>query len=319
MSYGTTTSVFHLAMCHTVPRPVSFTWQCVIRYHDQKISMSSFKSCFWRKSQSFPKSLKKYTSSELGVELSAFVHLKDTGREIVATVYMVLRSKNYNNLVKTWRYSSLKEFEQTMLSISEISRLYRSIYTETAWYKCRRLASITFSRFVQIAIFVFWFSLKKRFQCLLQKLFLEKITELSQVTEKVYLVRTWSRTLSICASERHWSWYRMTLCQVKDTGRGTVWHFAMWNTLVVLSYGALSCCTGRGTIWRIVMFWQCVMRYQNQCLLPDNVSCGITTSVFQLAMCHVVPQPMYFTWQVLVPYDSFPGEIHWLWYRKTYC
>jgi hypothetical protein len=30
--------VFHLAMCHTVPRPVYFTWQCVIRYHNQCIS-----------------------------------------------------------------------------------------------------------------------------------------------------------------------------------------------------------------------------------------------------------------------------------------
>ena len=29
MSYGTTTSVFHLAMWHTVPQPVYFTWQCV--------------------------------------------------------------------------------------------------------------------------------------------------------------------------------------------------------------------------------------------------------------------------------------------------
>ena len=47
---------------------------------------------------------------------------------------MVLRFNKYNNLVKsqryntsmvkTWRYSSLKEFEQTMLSISEISRIY---------------------------------------------------------------------------------------------------------------------------------------------------------------------------------------------------
>ena len=27
-------------------------------------------------------------------------------------------------MVKTWRYSSLKEFEQTMFSISEISRIY---------------------------------------------------------------------------------------------------------------------------------------------------------------------------------------------------
>ena len=35
VSYGTTTSVFHLALCHMVPRPVYFTWKCVIRYHDQ--------------------------------------------------------------------------------------------------------------------------------------------------------------------------------------------------------------------------------------------------------------------------------------------
>jgi hypothetical protein len=36
--YGNTTSVFHMAICHTVPRPVSFTWQCAIRYHDQRLS-----------------------------------------------------------------------------------------------------------------------------------------------------------------------------------------------------------------------------------------------------------------------------------------
>jgi hypothetical protein len=38
MSYGTTTSVFHVAMCHTLPRPVYFTWQYGIRYHDQCLS-----------------------------------------------------------------------------------------------------------------------------------------------------------------------------------------------------------------------------------------------------------------------------------------
>ena len=52
MSYGTTTSVFHmamchainttsafhLAMCHTVPQPVYFTWQCVMRDHNQCIA-----------------------------------------------------------------------------------------------------------------------------------------------------------------------------------------------------------------------------------------------------------------------------------------
>jgi starvation-inducible outer membrane lipoprotein len=38
MSYGTTTSVFHLGMSHTVPQPVYFSWQCVMRYHNQCIS-----------------------------------------------------------------------------------------------------------------------------------------------------------------------------------------------------------------------------------------------------------------------------------------
>jgi hypothetical protein len=36
--YVNTTSVFHMAICHTIPRPVSFTLQCVIRYHDQHLS-----------------------------------------------------------------------------------------------------------------------------------------------------------------------------------------------------------------------------------------------------------------------------------------
>ena len=33
--YAITTSAFHLTMCHTVPRPVTLTFQCVMRYHDQ--------------------------------------------------------------------------------------------------------------------------------------------------------------------------------------------------------------------------------------------------------------------------------------------
>jgi hypothetical protein len=78
--------------------------------------------------------------------------------------------------------------------------------------------------------------------------------------------------------------------------------------------------------------WQCVIRYHDQC---------------NLVICHTVPQPVYFTWQcvmryhdqcnraiagcgtvwhiaswntlVVVPYDTLPGEIHWLWYRITHC
>jgi hypothetical protein len=31
-------ALLHLAICHAVPGPVYFTWQCVIRYHNQSIS-----------------------------------------------------------------------------------------------------------------------------------------------------------------------------------------------------------------------------------------------------------------------------------------
>ena len=37
VSYGTTSSVFHLTMCYAVPRPVPFIRQCVILHHDQCI------------------------------------------------------------------------------------------------------------------------------------------------------------------------------------------------------------------------------------------------------------------------------------------
>jgi hypothetical protein len=32
---------WNLAMCHAVPQPVYFTWQCVIRYHNQSLSPSN--------------------------------------------------------------------------------------------------------------------------------------------------------------------------------------------------------------------------------------------------------------------------------------
>jgi hypothetical protein len=39
-----------------------------------------------------------------------------------------------------------------------------------------------------------------------------------------------------------------------------------------------------------------VIQYHDQCISPDNVLCGTITSVFQLAMCHTIPRPVYFTW-----------------------
>jgi hypothetical protein len=139
VSYGTMTNAFHMAMCHTVPRLVPFTWQCVIRYHNQ----------------------------------------------------------------------------------------------------CNM---IFFSNVVS------------------QKLYPEKITELSQITEKVHLVRTWSRTFSLCAmwkalvvvpydtlqGERHWSWYRMTYSHVKYTGCVTVWRIVM---LTVDISTKLFLCRLNGETW----------------------------------------------------------------------
>ena len=58
--YGNTTSVFHMAICHTVPRPVSFTWQCIIRYHDQRLSHGT------KVESSTPSSDEVYFFSDLG-------------------------------------------------------------------------------------------------------------------------------------------------------------------------------------------------------------------------------------------------------------
>jgi hypothetical protein len=51
--YGNTTSVFHMAICHTIPWLVPFTWQCVIQYHDQclspgNMSYSNTTSAIWK-------------------------------------------------------------------------------------------------------------------------------------------------------------------------------------------------------------------------------------------------------------------------------
>ena len=78
--------------------------------------------------------------------------------------------------------------------------------------------------------------------------------------------------------KRHWSWYRITHCQVKYTGCGTAWHIARWNTLVVVLYDILLGCTGRGTV-RHITRWNTL---------------------------------------VVVPYDTLPGERYWSWYHMTH-
>jgi hypothetical protein len=131
------------------------------------------------------------------------------------------------------------------------------------------------------------------FNVVFQNLYPEKITELSQVTEKVHLVRTLSRTFNLCAmwkalvvvtydtlpGERHWSWYRMTYWHVKYTGCVTIWRIVMlhWSWYRMAHWQVKG--TGRGTVWHIVM-WKAL---------------------------------------VMAPYDTLPGKRHWSWYRKTHC
>jgi hypothetical protein len=131
---------------------------------------------------------------------------------------------------------------------------------------------------------------------------------------------------STLPGEIHWLWNRITHCHVKYTCCGTVWHNVKWVPPQPVYFT-----------------WQSVMRCHNQCLSPENVSCGTTTSVFQLAMCYAVPQPMYFTWKcamrhhnqciaagnvlcgirwkalILIANGTLLCEIHWLWYRITHC
>jgi hypothetical protein len=115
----------------------------------------------------------------------------------------------------------------------------------------------------------------------------------------------------IMSTEIHWLWYRIAHCQLKYTGNGTAYHIARWNTLITVPFT-----------------WQCVMRYHNQRISPDNASYGTMTSAFHLAMCHAVPRPVqhsnisYSTTRntlVVVPHSTLSAEIYWLWYRMTYC
>ena len=112
--------------------------------------------------------------------------------------------------------------------------------------------------------------------------------------------------------ERRWSWYRMTHCKVKGTGRGIVWHIAMWNTLVVLPYGAL---------YRMAPFHIALV------VLPyDTLPGERHWSWYCMTHCHVKGTSHGTVWHlakweavVVVPYNTLLGEKHWSWYRKTHC
>jgi hypothetical protein len=82
----------------------------------------------------------------------------------------------------------------------------------------------------------------------------------------------------------HWLWYRIAHCQVKYTGCGTAWHIARLH-------------------WSWYRIPHCQVKY---------VSYGTTTSASHLAMCHMVPRPVYFSWHYVIWYHDqciSPGNV----------
>jgi hypothetical protein len=105
--------------------------------------------------------------------------------------------------------------------------------------------------------------------------------------------------------EIHWMCYRMAHCHV---------------ALVVVPYGALSCCTGCGTVWRIAR-WEALVVVAYDTLLGER-----HWSWYRMPYCHVKYTGRSNVWHiarwntlVVVPYDIMPGEIHWSWYRIAHC
>jgi hypothetical protein len=96
-------------------------------------------------------------------------------------------------------------------------------------------------------------------------------------------------------------WYRMTYCQVKYSGCGTVRHIARlhwsWYAWHCQVKGTGRCAALHIARWNILVVKMCH---------------GTTTSASQLAMCHMVPRPVYFTWQCAMRYHNqclSPGNV----------
>jgi hypothetical protein len=156
--YGTTTSAFHLAICYAVPRPVPFTWQCVIRYHNQ---------CNMTMRHTVPRTV-QHDNAPYGNTTSVF-HM--------AICHTVTRPVSF-----TWQSGN----GQFVIQVSTFN-LHRNNLVEMSTVSTYNILSykLPFK--------------KNNFNVVFQKLYPEKITELSQVTEKVHLIRTWSRTFNLCA------------------------------------------------------------------------------------------------------------------------
>jgi hypothetical protein len=97
-------------------------------------------------------------------------------------------------MVKTWRYSSLKEFEQTMFSISEISppfNLHRNNLVEMSTVSTYNILSFCIN--CHFVFWFFWFF----FQCRLSKaVFADEQT--------MFSISEISRIYSLCSLKKHY-------------------------------------------------------------------------------------------------------------------
>jgi hypothetical protein len=217
---GTTTSVFHLAMYHTLSRPVPFIWQCVLRgtvRHSARLHWS------WYRMTLSP--------------------VKGTGR---GTIWRIV---NWNTSVVAMCYTE----PQPVLFIWQRVMLYHN--------QCISADNVSYGTTT---------STFHRRKC--------------HAVPRPVQPSNMSNTLP---AEIHWLWYRMTHLQVKGTGCGT------HNTLPI-RYHDQCYMTMRHTVTQPMYFtWQYVIRYHDQCLSPCNVSYGTTTCAFHMA------QRLIFRLQVL--------------------
>ena len=227
-------------------------------------------------------------------------------------------------------------------SQNHINFCYYFFATETTWQKCWRLALITFSSFVQIAIcfricFVCWTFLMSPFKnCIWRKSQTFHKSPTKYTSPEIGVEHS-----TLVPSERCWSWYRMTHCHAKVTSRGAVWRIARWKALVVVPHDTLLGerhwmwyrmthsqvkgtghdtyyhvnVTGRGTVGRIARWKALVV------VSYDTFSDERHWSWYRMTHCQVKGNGRGTVWYiarwktlVVVPYDTLPGERHWSWY-----
>jgi hypothetical protein len=277
VSYGTTTSVFHLAMCCEVPpQPVYFTWQSVMRCHNQ----CKYTDCGtawhifrWKALVVAPHNTLPSEIHWLWWYLTTHCQVKYTGCDSGATT-------------SAFHLKMCHAVPQPVYFSWQCVMRYHSLYISPGNVLCGTRTSVFHLAMCYAAPQpVLWYRMTH---------YQVKYTDCGTVRHIARL---------------HWSWYRMTLSPVKGTGRGTIWHIVSWNTLVTwqcamryqnqcISPGNVLC--GNTTsVLQLAMYyavpqpmyftWHYVILYHNQCISPDNVSYGTTTHISRWNTLVVVP------------------------------